>query len=482
MNIRLALLIAAVVLLAPVLTPRAEAADNRIALVIGNSKYPDAETPLKEPVNDAREIADELKKNGFDVDIGENLSIDGMRRAIDRLYARIKPGTTALLFYSGIGIQSNRQSYMVPVDAQIWTEPDVRRDGFGLETLLSEINSRGASVKVALMDASRRNPFERRFRSFSAGLAPVVAPSGTLVMYSAALSSVVADGGSQQSLFVGELLKAMRTPGLTGEETLNRTRTAVIRASKSEQVPWISSSLADDFSFIPGQTPSKQAALTPPKVNDPESKSSDTKPSEIKLPDPKIPEPKPFALKPFDAKPSESKQEPGKSDPALADDPIIRELTDRLASNPNNANTLYRRGQVYASKGAYALAIKDFDEALRINPRDVEAYNNRCWARTVVGDLQAALRDCNEALRLRPSFVDALDSRGLVNLKSGMAKNAIADFDAALRINPRLTSSLYGRGLAKQRVGSAAEGDIDIANAKAMDPNIVNEFDSYGVR
>jgi hypothetical protein len=51
-----------------------------------------------------------------------------------------------------------------------------------------------------------------------------------------------------------------------------------------------------------------------------------------------------------------------------------------------------------------------------------------------------------------------------------------------LRINPRLTSSLYGRGLAKQRVGSAAEGDIDIANAKAMDPNIVNEFDSYGVR
>ncbi|MDB5573268.1 MAG: peptidase caspase catalytic subunit p20, partial [Tardiphaga sp.] len=140
MNIRLALLIAAVVLLAPVLTPRAEAADNRVALVIGNSKYPDAETPLKEPVNDAREIADELKKNGFDVDIGENLSIDGMRRAIDRLYARIKPGTTALLFYSGIGIQSIRQSYMVPVDAHIWTEPDVRRDGFGHETLLSVIN------------------------------------------------------------------------------------------------------------------------------------------------------------------------------------------------------------------------------------------------------------------------------------------------------------------------------------------------------
>lgn len=496
MNIRLAQFCLAAFL--AVAAAPTQAADSRVALVIGNSKYPDAETPLKEPVNDAREVAAELKKDGFDVEIGENLNGDGMRRAIDRLYTKIKPGSAALIFYSGIGIQSNRQSYMIPIDAQIWTEPDVRRDGIGLETVLGEINSRGAGVKIALMDASRRNPFERRFRSFSAGLAPVVAPGGSLVMYSAALSSVVSDGSGQQSLFVAELLKAVRTPNLTAEDTLNRTRVAVIRASKSEQVPWISSSLADDFSFIPGQTPIKQAAVSPP-VNDPKPDASRPadKPAEVKLPDPKLPDPKlpdpklpdpklpdpkPFALKPFDSKPADTKPEAAKSEPTLTDDPIIRELTDRLAANPNNGNTLYRRGQVYASKGAYTLAIKDFDDALRLNPRDVEAYNNRCWTRTVVGELQSALRDCNEALRLRPNFVDALDSRGLVNLKSGMAKNAIADFDAALKINPRLTSSLYGRGLAKQRNGIAAEGDIDIANAKAMDPNIVSEFDSYGVR
>ena len=114
-----------------------------------------------------------------------------MRRAFDRLYGKIKPGSVALIFFSGFGIQSSRQSYMIPVDAQIWTEADVRRDGFSLETVLGEINSRGAGVKIALIDASRRNPFERRFRSFSAGLAPVIAPNGTLVMYSAALVSVV---------------------------------------------------------------------------------------------------------------------------------------------------------------------------------------------------------------------------------------------------------------------------------------------------
>ena len=118
--------------------------------------------------------------------------------------------------------------------------------------MLGEINSRGAGVKIALIDASRRNPFERRFRSFSAGLAPVIAPNGTLVMYSAALSSVIADNGGDHSLFVQELLKEIRVPDLMAEETLNRTRVGVTRASRSEQVPWISSSLAEDFSFIPG--------------------------------------------------------------------------------------------------------------------------------------------------------------------------------------------------------------------------------------
>jgi Caspase domain/Tetratricopeptide repeat len=541
----------------------ADGRGDRIALVIGNAKYPDAEAPLKEPINDTRDVADELKRDGFDVDIGENLSGDAMRRTLDKLYGKIKPGSVVLIFYSGFGVQSGRQSYLIPVDAQIWTEPDVRRDGFSLETILGEINNRGAGIKIALLDASRRNPFERRFRSFSAGLAPVVAPSGTLVMYSAALSSVVSDSGGEHSLFVGELLKEIRVPDLMAEETLNRTRVGVTRASRREQVPWISSSLAEDFSFIPGQhaqapeippiaaakapapipppsdprpreeastspspiaSPPKPAVVEPakpqvtelpkpqvaelakpPVVEPPKPQVAEPKPPVAEPPKPQVAElPKPPVVeppKPQIAEPKPPVAEPAKpqaAEPpaavapqtnddakielALANDPTIKDLTGKLATNPDDANALYRRGQVYASKGAYALAIKDFGETIRLNPKDVEAYNNRCWARTVVGDLQPALRDCNEALRLRPNFVDALDSRGLVNLKSGLSKNAIADFDAALKINPRLTSSLYGRGLAKQRSGNAAEGDLDVTNAKAMDPNIAKEFAGYGVR
>jgi Caspase domain/Tetratricopeptide repeat len=488
MKIRLALLLTLLFSVASVAP--SFAAGERYALVIGNAKYPDAEAPLKEPINDARDIAEELKRDGFNVDIGENLTAEQMRRAFERLYGKIKPGSVALIFFSGFGVQSSRQSYMIPVDAQIWTEPDVRRDGFSLEAVLGEINSRGAGVKIALIDASRRNPFERRFRSFSAGLAPVIAPNGTLVMYSAALSSVVSDNGSDRSLFVRELLKEIRTPDLMAEETLNRTRVGVTRASRQEQVPWISSSLAEDFSFIPsgsGPRPASQPSTpvaTAPAA--PPAPAPAPAPPTVAAPAP--PPPPPAAQKPVEAAipppppPARPPEGPSPTGPALADDPTIKSLNDKLKDNPDDAAALYRRGQVYASKGAYELAIKDFNNSLRLNPKDVEAFNNRCWARTVIGDLQAALKDCNEALRLRPNFVDALDSRGLVNLKSGQNKNAIADFDAALKINPRLTSSLYGRGLAKKRNGSIPEGDLDINNAKAMDPNIVKEFADYGVQ
>src|SRR4051794_22678140 len=504
MKIRLFFVLSLLVSLIP--TAPSLAAGDRFALVIGNAKYPDADAPLKEPLNDARDVADELKRDGFSVETGENLTGDGMRRAFDKLYGKIKPGSVALVFFSGFGIQSARQSYLLPIDAQIWTESDVRRDGISLETVLGELNTRGAGVKIALVDASRRNPFERRFRSFSAGLTPVIAPNGTLVMYSAALASVVSDAGGEHSLFVQELLKEIRVPDLMAEETLNRTKMGVTRASRGEQVPWISSSLAEDFSFIPGPSGSRPTAATPspappaPAAHSPPPPPPPPPPAPVAATNPPPappappsppPSPKPqveaaLPPPPPPVKPADTGSAPsmdsGPSQATLADDPTIKSLTAKIAANPDDVNALYRRGQVYASKGAYGLAIKDFDETLRINSKDVEALNNRCWTRTVVGDLQGALKDCNEALRLRPNFVDALDSRGLVNLKSGAPKNAIADFDAALKINPRLTSSLFGRGIAKQRNGSAQEGALDIANAKAMDPNIVQEFASYGVR
>ena len=145
MKIRLALLAALIFSTVPVVP--SFAAGERYALVIGNAKYPDAEAPLKEPINDARDIADELKRDGFNVDIGENLTGEQMRRAFERLYGKIKPGSVALIFFSGFGVQSSRQSYMIPVDARIWKERDVRREGISIESVLEAMSEQGARAK-----------------------------------------------------------------------------------------------------------------------------------------------------------------------------------------------------------------------------------------------------------------------------------------------------------------------------------------------
>jgi Flp pilus assembly protein TadD len=479
---------------------RAEAADSRFALVIGNAKYPDSEGPLKEPVNDMKAMADELKRAGFEVTVGENLAGDAMRRTINALYEKIKPGAVAMIFFSGYGIQSGRQSFMIPVDGAIWDEKDVRRDGISLDSVLSEMNSRGASVKIAILDASRRNPFERRVRQFSTGLAPVTAPRGTLVMYSAPPGTVVNDSTTDRSMFVTELLKEIRAPNLTAEEAFNRTRVGVSRVSKGDQIPWFSSSLAEEFSFGPRtqasldpKPPSPEPKLIPsePRVQAPELKLTPPEPtltpSEPRitaLPAPtQVPAPAPPPAVVTPAPPQVPQQsEADKRLAVINDEPAMRELTSLIVANPNDQAAFYKRGQLYAVKGAYPQAMRDFDDALRLNPRDVEALNNRCWVKMIIGDLPAALKDCNDALQLRPDFADALDSRGLANLKNGQNTNAISDFDKALRLNSKLASSLYGRGLARQRSGAAAAGERDIAAARAIDPNIASEFSGFGIR
>src|SRR5258705_7078199 len=159
-------------------TGQSDAAGKRVsklALVIGNGHYPDASAPLAQPINDARALTASLRGNGFDVDVVEDASRDDMSRAIERLKSRIKPDSVVMLFFGGFGVQAGRESYMVPVDARIWKESDIRREGISVESVLEAIQERGARARLAVIDASRRNPYERRFRSFSHGLAPITA-------------------------------------------------------------------------------------------------------------------------------------------------------------------------------------------------------------------------------------------------------------------------------------------------------------------
>ncbi len=240
-------------------------AQKRVALVIGNAAYQDEERALTQSVRDARAFAEEMRRNGFDVVIEENLSKNAVRRALDAFKAKIKPGSTALFFFSGFGVQSNRQSYLMPVDAQIWSEADVQRDGINVESVLTEMTDKGAGPKIVILDASRRNSFERRFRAVSAGLAPIVAPDGSLVLYSAGPNQLIHEMDAENGLFVGELLREIRTPGIGAEEALSRTRISVGRVSGARQLPWLSSTLLEDFSFDARRNAPKPAVAAEPQ-------------------------------------------------------------------------------------------------------------------------------------------------------------------------------------------------------------------------
>src|SRR5882672_9743192 len=209
----------------------AEKRASRIALVIGNSHYPDADAPLTQTINDARALTAALRRNGFDVDVVEDAGKDDLSRAVGRLKLKIKPDSVVMLFFGGYGIQVGRESYMIPVDAAIWKESDVRRDGLSIEAVLDVMKEQGARAKLVVIDASRRNPYERRFRAFSHGLAPIDAPDNALILTSATPGQVADDSAGQHSVLMSELLNNLNAKPMGAEAAFNKTRTAISRAS-----------------------------------------------------------------------------------------------------------------------------------------------------------------------------------------------------------------------------------------------------------
>jgi uncharacterized caspase-like protein len=218
----------------------------RLALVIGNSDYPDADAPLSQMASDAEALANVLRKDGFVVDVVENATHAQMTRAIDRLKLKVGSSSIVLVYFGGYAVQSDGQNYMIPIDAKIWRERDVHRDGVSVDRLLSEL---GARIRLAVIDASRRNPYERRFRSYSHGLAPIQATANTLVLTSEAPDQVINDRDGVHSSLMTALLKEMNSPTRSLQEIFEDTRAKVATATQNRQLPAVSSALIEDVNL-----------------------------------------------------------------------------------------------------------------------------------------------------------------------------------------------------------------------------------------
>ncbi|OQA30859.1 MAG: Caspase domain protein [Betaproteobacteria bacterium ADurb.Bin341] len=222
-------------------------AEKRYALVIGNAAY--KTSPLSNPVNDASDVAAKLRALGFEVILKTNTTLREMSRAITQFGERLDPGSVALFYYAGHGIQAKGRNYLIPVDAEIASEAAVRSEAVDVDQLLEQLAP--ASVSMVILDACRNNPYERRFRGGrGSGLAQIDAPKGTLIAYATAPGKVAADGEGRNGLYTAQLLQALDQPGVKVEDVFKQVRIKVAQASRDQQIPWEASSLTGDFFFV----------------------------------------------------------------------------------------------------------------------------------------------------------------------------------------------------------------------------------------
>jgi uncharacterized caspase-like protein len=218
---------------------------DRLALVVGTYGYPDADIPPVQVRRDAEALSRVLRKDGFAVDLVENATRADMIRAIERLKERVRPHSIVFLYFGGYGVQSGDQDYMVPVDAKIWRERDVRQQGVSLERTLSDLRQGGAIIRIAVVDASRRNPFERRFRSYSHGLKLLQLSENALVLTSSGPDQVVEDSDTAESPFMAALVHEMESSAHPIKQIFEDTRRAVAARTGNQQVPTVSSTLRE---------------------------------------------------------------------------------------------------------------------------------------------------------------------------------------------------------------------------------------------
>ncbi len=220
----------------------------RRALVIGNNRYRDS--PLKNPINDAKAITTELEATDFSVNVLLDASLEAMRSKVEEFGREIARSKAIGLFYfAGHGIQLSWRNYLLPVDTSIGNVDEVRERAIDLGRLLELMGKAGNPANLVILDACRNNPFGRDFRVEQRGLSQVDAPVGTLLAYATAPGNVAIDGEGENGLYTEHLLREMRVPDAKVEDIFKRVRLGVRRNSKGMQIPWESTSLEDDFYF-----------------------------------------------------------------------------------------------------------------------------------------------------------------------------------------------------------------------------------------
>lgn len=261
-RLTLALILAVFACLLSLATAHAE---NRVALVVGNSAYVRIPT-LSNPKNDAQLMAATLRGVGFEVVTAFDADRRDMARAVRTFGKKLrKAGKDAvgLFYYAGHGVQARGTNFLVPLGAEIETEADLEVETLSAANILAQMEDAGNTLNLLILDACRNNPFKGKVRSAVGGLARLNAASGSLVAFSAAPGQVAADGDGKNSPYTKALVEAIKQPGLVLEQMFKKVRVKVEAQTGGQQTPWEESSLKGDFHFMPPVAPKVPGGNTP---------------------------------------------------------------------------------------------------------------------------------------------------------------------------------------------------------------------------
>lgn len=236
-----------------------QSAGKRVAFIVGNSSYQGALALLKNPVNDAQDLAAKLETLGFDVILATDLSLRAFRAALVNFATAIEGADTSLFFYAGHGIQVNDENHLIPVDARIARGRNLSDETITVNRIVGLMNQ-FTGTSIVLLDACRDNPLTsdipigEQLDGFGRGLARVRADGGSYIAFATAPGNVAYDGEGRNSPFTTALLQHVSTPNIDIRLMMADVRRDVFEATQQRQLPWENNSLIGRFFFDENST------------------------------------------------------------------------------------------------------------------------------------------------------------------------------------------------------------------------------------
>ncbi len=256
-------------------------ADKRVAFVVGNGAYKNV-AALPNPATDATSMARLLRNVGFEVVEGANLTRDRMTEKLLDFGRKAEGADVALFFYAGHGIAVNGTNYLLPVDADLKSEMDIKLGAAINVDLTLEQTMGDAKVKLVFLDACRDNPFAAKIRSAKAtrsvnvqsGLAEMKSGEGTLIAFATGPGQTALDGeAGTNSPFTRALMANLTAPGVEIQQAMTKVRAQVQDETSKGQLPWGHTNLTGAVYL--NQAPTSSAKASEPTVVATTSSTSD---------------------------------------------------------------------------------------------------------------------------------------------------------------------------------------------------------------